>query len=269
VKAAILGAGPAGLMAALAAERNGLEPVIFAKERVPSLVHDDMFLQRPLPDVEGLDPGQPDAVIDYVQRGTSEGYAEKCYGYPSAPVSWDHIRWGFGDAWWLKDIYETLWERYVGNVVEQELDPLSAALISQEHVITLSTVPATVICNGEHSFSSVPTWLVRSLNYHWDHQRSRNRMVYNGENVPGESWFRASWLRAWTTFEYAGEPPVEELGPNPAIIRGLKFTGNSCKCNPAIARVGRWAMWQRGVLNHHAYEQTIGFLASAGLGKVA
>ena len=267
MKVAVLGAGPTAMMAALAVERQGHTPVIFARERIKSEVNEDMYLQRPLPDVPGVEAGHPDSVIQYIRRGTSEGYAEKCYGYASAPVSWDRIQWGFGDAWWLEDIYDKLFDRFVGNIMEHFIDPLSIGLITRNYAMTLSTLPAPMLCPNHCTFSFVPTTLVRVRNPNWSPQLSRNEMIYNG--MPDGGWFRCSRLRGWITFEYAGEPPEDEVPAGAVVLRGKKFTGNSCSCNPTVARIGRWAQWERGILNHHAYEQTLGVLASAGLGKVA
>jgi hypothetical protein len=50
---------------------------------------------------------------------------------------------------------------------------------------------------------------------------------------------------------------------------GKKLISNTCDCHPRIHRVGRWGQWQRGVLNHHPFEQTQALLASVGLGKGA
>ena len=266
---AVLGAGPVGLMAAWAAERNGHEVIVYSNSPSPSKVNPDMYLQRPLPDLPGHDPGQPDAVVEYIQWGTKEGYALRCYGDPKAPVSWDEIKWGYGDAWWLDDVYALLWEHFVDRIRLHDASYLSLGEVQRAHSLVMSTLPAPVLCGGGHLFSHIDTVLVRSKQSAEYTTRDRNEMVYNGDLTYQSKWFRHSRLRGWRTFEYAGFVPAEELGMNPILLPGKKLTGNNCTCNPRIERVGRWAQWERGVLNHHAFEQATAILASYGLGKGA
>lgn len=268
MRVAILGAGPAGMMAAHACARNGLEVDIFSADRQPSQINADMFLQRPLPGVHE-DLMIPDDKVEYVQVGDSLGYASKCYGDPLAPVSWDTIEWGSGSLWWLRPAYDALWQAYGPHVHARLVGPVEAAAITTAYPVVLSTVPAPSICgDSRHTFGAIPTWLVRD-GREYD-PREGNVMVYNGDEQP--SWFRHSRLRGVRTWEYALDPQIafpNEISDDPVVLMGKKFTGNTCDCHPTIHRIGRWAQWQRGVLNHHAFEQATAILASVGLGKGA
>jgi len=258
VKVAILGAGPTGMMAAWAAERNGHEPVIFAGRTTASEVNDDTFLQRPLPDLG--ESGMYDSELTYAAAGTAEGYAVKVYGDPEAQVSWTSVAWGTHPIWWLKPVYERLFERYASSITKLDLTPEMATVLETLHPLTLSTIPATSMCEhlDEHRFEERSIWLER--------QRTDSPttpvMVYNGNEEI--SWFRFTRLNGWLTWEHAKAPSTELQ-----VHKGKKFISNTCTCHPSIQRVGRLAQWKRGVLNHHAFEQTTSILASAGLGKGA
>lgn len=257
----ILGAGPAGMMAALAVERNGHTPIIFTKELKPSPINEDMFLQKPLPDVHG----EPDVMIEYMTRGTEEGYAARVYGSPTLPTSWQKLKLGRQPGWWLSYAYQALWERYEGHISQLNLGPAQASILAENYPLVISTLPGPALCaRSYHAFLDRHTYLVRHRRH--DDRRNSQEIVYNGEEG-GPQWFRMSKLGPWATWEYAAPPPVEEVTDSPLILSGRKLIGNNCNCLPKVHRIGRWAMWQRGVLNHHAFEQATSILATVGLGK--
>lgn len=255
---AILGAGPAGMMTAWAAERNGHEPRLFALFPGQSAVNDDMFLQKPIPGIH--DPADPDVRINYLSFGTSHGYAKKVYGDAGAPVSWGSVLWGQQPAWWLKPTYDLLWDRYSPYITSLVIASEGAEIIAANHPIAISTLPATTLCGkpDEHKFVERQTWLRRDESS----PDQRAELVYNGEiDTP---WFRHSCLNGWSTWEYS---EVYLASSSELVFPGKKMVSNTCDCHPGIARVGRWAQWTRGVLNHHAFEQATALLASSGLGK--
>ena len=77
MRVAVLGSGPAGLLAAHACVQQGVEPKIYSlKEK--SLMFGAMYLHEPIPDLN--DPDRPDHDIMIVKEGTREGYAKNVYG---------------------------------------------------------------------------------------------------------------------------------------------------------------------------------------------
>jgi hypothetical protein len=265
---AILGAGPAGMMAAHAVARNGHEPVLFAEYRLPSHVNHDMFILKPFPGV-----GSPHSSVWYDKIGRPEGYAEKCYGNEDAPTSWERIGSGSGSIWWLSEVYDSLWSMYHVQVMAKLITDDVIEDIKDDYPLVISTLPATAICRDleGHLFGAVDTWLARDeSDYQLTRQRVDNYLAYNGSLEPG--WYRYSSLRGIRTWEYASDPLLvypREIGEGTPILTGKKFTDNTCSCHPGVHRVGRWAQWKRGVLNHHPYEQTTAILASLKLGKGA
>lgn len=266
MKVAIIGAGPAGLMAAYACERNGLEPVIYSSSALVSIVNRDMFLQRSLPGF----PTEPDAYIHYSRDGSARGYARKVYGSADAKTSWDDISWGRGKIWWLREVYHQLWDRFSGCIEHRKLGATQIVDLSGNFPLTISTIPAQRLCLDfeDHLFASTQTWLVRAPYISSDH--GTFEMTYNGCDQEYCGWFRYSRLRDWYTWEYARDPYenfAHELGPEPIIVGGEKMLYTTCTCLPNVYRVGRWARWQRGVLMHHAFDETTSILAALGLGK--
>lgn len=269
MKVAILGAGPAGMLAALAVERNGYQPVIYSATRLRSELNDDMYLEELPPGILGTDGYTPDQVVEYIREGTARQYAKKLYGDEDAIVSWEDVRWGEHGIWWLQDVYDKLFDRFLGNIVEFEFkDGLDVAAVAAKHNFTMTTLPGKIACvNPDHSFTSRTVWLVRYQSPHYDPIRDRQELVYNGQEGP--RWYRYSSLRGWKTWEYSFDPSEVhgEIGDDPVIVKGMKLLNNSCTCNPRVHRVGRWAQWRRGVRNHHPFQQATSILASEGLGR--
>lgn len=264
-KVAILGAGPTGLMAAWAVLRNGHEPVIYSRDIQPPSVNEDMFLYRSLP---GVPDGAPFR-LEIFQFGNRDGYARKVYGGTDVETSWEQLGPNPSViAWWLKPTYEMLWEYFRGDLIPLDANYHAAKLLTHEHPLVISTLPAPAICgNPRHLFVDIQTWLARYKDPDWDQWRSPNQMIYNGDEE--SQWFRFTSLNGWRTWEYAVVPPASEVSDDTPIFPGKKFLSNTCDCLPNVFRVGRYAQWRRGVLNHHAFEQATSILASYGLGKGA
>lgn len=255
------------MLAGYAVERNGHEPVFYARP-LRSHVLEGAYLMRRLPGMDATRKG--DGYIEYIQRGDKEVYAEKVYGDRAAPVSWDAVRWGRAPLWWLDTVYRRLYDRYEGNISPIELSASVVAAIAKSESLTISTVPLNAICAklDKHKFMAADISLVRIPS---DHGRLQggNMMIYNGlEGVP---WFKFTRVGGWDTWEYGQRIPqiLEYASEAFQISQGLKLVSNTCDCHPRVYRVGRWGQWQRGILNHHPFEQAQALLASAGLGKVA
>lgn len=259
---AILGAGPIGMITAWAAERNGHEPIIFAASREPSPVNIDSFLQQPIPGIHD-ESANPDTVVSYRSVGEADGYALKCYGRENAPVSWNQVVWGKQPAWWLSDVYLDLYRRYSDQIFLENIDGLKASDISNYYPMTMSTLSARVTCwDLNHSFTHVRTQIIRGQ-VPADSPHA-NEIVYSGNEK--DDWYRRTKLRGWYTKEFAGDAMATH-GDGEALLDGIKVISTTCDCNPGVRRVGRWAQYTRGILNHHAFVQATAFLATEGLGR--
>jgi hypothetical protein len=264
---AILGSGPAGLLAALAVEHNGQTPVIFSKGE-KSEMFGAMYLHRAIPGLH-QNPLSPDFEIDIIKAGSKEGYAEKVYGDPSAPASWDHFTAGYTPAWDLHAAYDRLWERYVGNIRHVDLNVGISGIICHNYPFVFSTIPAPVLCERRHEFKKQDIWVVHGPWPHED-QEADNMMYYNG--IPEDEWYRFSQINRYQAWEYSHRPQWEWedeegiSGWQRHLSEGVKPLENNCTCwekTPNFYRLGRFGKWQKGVLTHHAYEDTMEVLRNA------
>lgn len=257
LRIAVLGCGPAGLMAAHAVKRQtGQMPLIYSR-KVKSVMFGAMYLHKPIP---GITPGinSPEFMVDVIKNGTRDGYAKLVYGDPNAPCSWDVIKPGRNPAWHLGAAYNKLWDLYADDIIHCNLHPIAVADILKENDIVFSTVPAKAICNDpRHEFKGQKIWV--------DHRRAdpnqityESIMVYNGyppdgsvTGMIGYEWYRFSQICGYQAWEYTSVP----AWARGSFSEGLKPIITDCDCWPNLIRLGRFGKWEKGVLTHHAFEE--------------
>jgi hypothetical protein len=244
---AIIGCGPAGLLAAHAVVRAGHTPAIYSDKAVPSPVYGGVYLHTAIPGLH--DPAKPDGQVLFRKLGTAEGYAAKVYGTTRANTSWEVLGAGPHPAWALAPAYEALWGLYGAGVMVQAVDAGVAATMAATFPVVLSSAPLPRLCAYLHNFPERPVWyLDRTPGWvGW------NVMVYNGHM--DQPWFRASAVFGHRLTEYPMQVPGARVG--------RKVLPTDCTCHPRIIRIGRWGEWRPGVLLHHAYEQAR--IAAGGL----
>lgn len=249
MKVAILGCGPAGLMAAHAAHIDGHVPVIYSR-KVESKMFGAMYLHKA---IELINDPEPDFYLDVWKYGDGDGYRHKVYGHCDHPVSFDNYEVGKVAGWDLRVTYQMLWDVYSTFIEDVELGTSELADIYFEHAVVLSTIPATALCRASHNFHSHKIWVL-----HGEDQTlygPANIMIYNGDRtVP---WYRYSQLGKYQSWEYASDP--KDLGLRLSVFnleKGTKPIHNDCDCPPPnVHRLGRFGQWQKGVLTHHAFEE--------------
>lgn len=244
---AVLGCGPAGLMAAHAINLAGRQPIIYAPKE-PSKIPGAAYLHKPIPDISGVDP---EGMVRYRKIGKRDGYALKVYGDASAPCSWDDFEAGMYPAWSLRNTYEKLWEAYKAFIIPIEVDANDVEAMLTDYPLVISSIPRKVICRDRqhHEFQS---------RHYWHSEKSAltaimpNILVYSGS--PAHSWYRTSQIFDHQATEFI-ELPMEwdaEIWP------GEKPLGNNCDCweERNLLFVGRFGEWRKGVLAHHAFEKS-------------
>jgi hypothetical protein len=130
---AILGCGPAGLMAAHAVTMNGDVPYLLAVKQ-KSVMFGAMYLHR---SIYGITELMPEGVIEICKYGTSAGYAEKVYGYKDAPVSFNKFQEGKHPTWDLRKAYDRLWTLYGDKVHDLRLGPSDVMALCRNFELVL------------------------------------------------------------------------------------------------------------------------------------
>ena len=270
---AIIGCGPAGLLAAHAVVLRGGMPIIFSPGQ-KSMIHGAQYLHEAIPD---LTSGDPDAMLTYRKIGTREGYAKKVYGRSDAPCSWDTFQEGEVPAWSLLAAYDDLWELYGHMGGNTPVGPAEMLAIKESFETIINTAPAPSFC-GCGGFDvlknqGVPPW--RDGRHTFDHTTIRvvdwapdelpdNTIEYNGE--AHHDWYRHSKIfghaqseipgafiaeRGWPYAEGGGDVHVTTVIPR----KGIKPISNDCDCQEGIMQVGRFGKWDKGVLVSDAFRE--------------
>lgn len=257
---AVLGCGPAGLLAAHAAVLNGHTPTIYTDIAQPSRIGGAQFLHRAIPGVT-LDHHHPDALCEFIFMGSGEGYARKVYGDPRAPTSWGSYRAGLHTIWNMQAAYDVLWERYNKRVTTLEVDKHTVYRMEEE--VIFSCIPATVLCDHMRNengaiktcdFTSQQVWIVQDRNYL---ERGTNQIVYNG--YPAQRWYRWSSLFGTSFFEYPFKPTEDQ-----SAVRVVKPLSTTCPgpARSGVYRMGRYGSFKKTALIHHAYEEAMEVLSA-------
>lgn len=237
----VLGCGPAGLLTALAVEHAGYTPAIYSKKQ-PSFIAGAQFVHHAIPD---LCDENPDAVINISKFGTEEGYAQKVYGNSAAPTSWPDYG-GEQKIWYMLRIYEELWKRYEGDIVDTELRPGEVDRLMDRGLLVFNTVPLRALCRrpDEHMFESQSVWIDIKTDMH-PAGAFPEGIVYDGtEKV---KWYRGSYLNGQYSREYPKDPHLRKC------IQIHKPLRNSCDCHTQMVRLGRYGRWEKKPLVVDAY----------------
>lgn len=257
----VLGCGPAGLMAAAAADLKR-HPVTILSRKRKSPLWGCQYLHGHIP---GYTP-EGRVNVWYGLQGTVEGYRQKVYGEEyDGTVSPEELG---GDhwAWDLRRTYDNLWavfEQYTADV--PILDGHHAAAFLEDFLkagdIVISTIPRIVMCaNRKHVFDSRQIWAMGDS----DEQRvpvrpdGENTVMCNGD--PGVGWYRASSVFGYATVEWpwrnGRRPPFEGV----ALVDKPIMT--DCTCLPDVHYVGRYGKWEKGVLVHQVYDEVQALLTN-------
>ena len=245
---AVLGCGPAGLLAAHAATLSGVPQVDIYSVYRPSPIGGAQFLHRSIPEITTEDP---DGKVYFTHVGTERGYAVKIYGEENAPTSWGEYHDGEHDVWNMRRAYAQLWATYEPRIIDRSVNPDSVEALSRSYDLVLSTIPLKAICRRTmfHEFESQDVFISN------ESFTDENMIVYNG--LHAAMWYRASRIFGVPGVEYPFPPPGKET------VKVTKPLRNACDCHPEIVRLGRYGKWQKGELIHHAYEGAMKAIANA------
>lgn len=265
MKVAVLGCGPSGLVAAHAALSAGADVTVYSRKR-RSHIFGAQYLHAPIPGISHDFP----ITIEYKLRGEVSEYRRKVYGMHGleTEVSPETMK-PFHEAWDLRRAYGILYLSWESEIVDTILRPGVIRSIIIDHDLTISTIPANVLCGDmSHYFHSTEVWAVGDA----PELGARVPAVYTvpeGQVVctglREDNWYRSSNIFGHCTTEW---PSREAALRDGIVARGgfvegalvPKPIGTTCDCwteYPGFMRAGRYGMWKKGVLVHNVYDQIL------------
>jgi hypothetical protein len=269
VKVAVLGCGPAGLLAAHAATLCGHSVNIYSK-RMKSPMEGAQYLHM---DIPGLRLPPP-KTIQYSLIGDVDTYRQKVYGAgdPDIVVSPQQYQ-GSHKCWDLRFTYSRMWNRWAPKVHDVMITHQIMEHLVQMNDVIISSIPATTLCHNEdeHTFAYQPVsidnlWsgpLPAEAPRLWDGHE--NMVICNGlpvdDHVAETGWYRTSHIYGHMNTEWSSPDLVPKGRVASRVWRVRKPLSTDCTCWSNIMRVGRYGLWQKGVLSHHAYEQVMARLS--------
>jgi hypothetical protein len=258
---AILGAGPAGLIAAHAAGLSDAGPIAVFGRHEKSRIGGAQFLHSAIP---LLSAAEPDRYITNIVTGTSDDYRRKVYGqgkesdFGKLKVSHEGVEDGsVVGVWDMKPAYDTLWKANEASINPVEIDAAWLAENMVHFSAVFSSIPPMAICQrpGEHLFPYQEIYVdPRPAAF-----LPQDTIHYNGD--PSPSWYRASRIG-----DNAGGTEWSAQGPKPPGIGAVtirKPLWTNCDCWPEVTRVGRYGKWRKGVLSHTAWNDVVVRLGSS------
>ncbi len=264
---AILGCGPAGLLAAHAARWSGvpLEQIHIFSRPVKSTLYGAQYLHK---EIDGLILDPP-AILEYKLEGYLLGYRSKVYGLDEVEFVSPELYLEGEEylAWNLRQAYDFLWDMYCDRIVnltlgEADVFP-TVRSITGRYDLVLNTIPRKILCQAKgrslkHDFGMAKIWAVGDapdLGILAPVRPPRDTVIMNGD--PDTRWYRASNIYDHVTVEWPGgvKPPLE------GIQEVKKPTHTNCDCwTDELCHLGRYGKWDKSQLTHHAFFEAMELL---------
>lgn len=269
-----MGCGPAGLLAAHAAEQLGYEVGILSVKN-PSHISGAQVLHRP---VNGYTDDSKKFQIGFLMDGLGDEYAKRIYGEGSwqGQSSWVNYQdQQLIDAWPIRDSYEAAYMRWQDRIENFAILGVSNRdLPVDPDDIVISSVPRFLL-HGMSSpdpeiFSSVTVWIQQQLedpvadnDLKWlvADCLEENTIWYNGTRDDGlANVYRASNIQGVLSEEYVRKP---EGGKAVKVVKPIRVERSFLldELPKNFLLVGRYGRWDKKQLAHHAYTDTVKFLA--------
>jgi hypothetical protein len=259
---AILGTGPAGLLAAHACEVSRCPYVLFGLG-AKSILGGAQFLHRAIP---GINDNDPDVTLRYLMAGDPRSYQAKVYGTEDVPFT-SAARIHSGEevpAWSLSNTYNQLWSVMEGSINQVTIDArwMADQLDADNFAFVVSTIPRPALClthagmvqDRAHAFVSQPVRISEECAFG---DGMDNTIVYDG--TPNVSWYRTSRIFGVGGTEW-GES-AKELKLWTPTITVKKPLRTDCHCwYGRVLFAGRFGTWRKGVLAHEAYSDVLAVL---------
>jgi hypothetical protein len=208
-------------------------------------------------------------------HGDEATYQRKVYGDVSELdrlsrppfVSFKNVKDGMEqNAWNLRGVYDKLWHLFCNDINVDKVDDKWLDDHSSDFDLVISTIPAPAICRRRpgateeegvgHRFTyqainvAMPCGIADNL--------PDDTVVYEGSDEA--SWYRASKIFGITSVEWRDtlHPPLETRTLSKPIA-------TNCDCHPTVLKTGRFGRWQKGILTHDAFVDTVMRLKDMGV----
>lgn len=250
----VLGCGPAGLFAAQAARLSGCDVAIIS-EKKQSYIYGAQYLHAPIPGFMSEAESFPVRTIRY---GLPERYAQRVYDDASAVTSWSKAEPEV-QAWDLRTVYQNAWDELSDTITDAPVDAPTVKELSSMFDLVVSTVPAWAICGtGRHRFPSRAIMVKKTVDFQIMLEGdvdpdSYDWVLYNGTTEG--LWYRCSNIKGHKSTEAIAHPAL--LSDPDEWELGFKILDTNCDCHNEVVKTGRMGKWQRGVLTHHAFHDTL------------
>lgn len=250
MKVLVLGCGPAGLMAAHAATILQHDVIIVSKPR-KSHMKGAQYLHQPIPMASTTA-----FVVRYQLVGSNDEYKYKVYGDARVDSVSPEDLTGSHMGWDIREAYDWLWGTYGDYVQPREFwhaEDVQSTIDWANADKVISTIPANVLCRERHSF---PYQTILSTDQALL-EVPNNFILCNGRETP--AWYRVSNIDGWGNTEWPihTRPPI----PQDRLWDVKKPIRNNCNCFPEVVRMGRYGRWEKGVLSHSAFYETLDLLS--------
>jgi hypothetical protein len=220
-------------------------------------------------------PGIPDSrssKLRYALIGTVDGYREKVYAArnPDIVVSPSEYE-GVHDCWDLRHAYDHLWHQFGRNVIDTMVSPELLSRLHDTFDVVFSTIPAPLICEDRqhHRFKHVNVWIDGCWSGPMQFEERRlwrgvqHLVICNGMMPIKRSLERTGWYRSSNIFdsvntEWASQDTIPQRHNKPGMVFTIrKPLTTNCTCWPSVVRAGRYGLWRKGVLTHHAFQEAL------------
>lgn len=262
MKVAILGCGPAGLLAAHACDWRGFDYSIFSQKRKSELFG-SQYLHTPIEGIISAGEGEP---VKYVVEGSPEEYRRKTHGkwwdgiIAAEDFETDHM------AWDIRQAYNRLWRSYSGRVINYRFrgdGPASVYDVANEDLglsrydLVINTMPRRLWAAPGEEFIFSTGWAFGDAperGQFVEYTIPDNTIICNGTDRV--SYTRLSRVFGHTTVEWPHGPNEKPHPDAVQVIKPLAYHQNNSS-NPANAEnwihVGRYGKWEKGIVVSDAY----------------
>ena len=249
MKVAILGCGPAGLLAAQAVAEAGHKADILSR-KVKSKISGAQFIDREIPGIITT-PFE----VRFVMNGDGETYTRRLYDGHPVPVlsSWHNYEPDRAyKAWNMDAIYDALWEAHESSIFDMDFNQEVAVDVLGQYQTVISTIPRPAVIAAMRPDFTMEWFPSRKVWIKPDFAPATalpdNTIVYNGTDDYGPL-YRFSKIQGNTSGEF-----ISRVEGGIEVTKPIRYDGPPV--SDRLFFFGRYGAWSKMNLVTHAYFAT-------------